>query len=299
MSALPTVSISALPEVTAGDALTFTLSRTGGTAADLTVAYNIGLSTGTGGGDFTATFLATNNTVEVTPTLTTVAGQIITVKVLTTAEAATASQTVGRYNVDDTAKTRMITVSALPVVSVSGFDPTRLDAGDSLGFELSRSGGTTAALTVAYNLTLSTGTGAGAATAVIPIGEDSVDVTPTLTTVAGQTITVTVLASDDTLASSLSGVGMYALGTGDNLTRSITVNSPPTAVADRVAGTEKAGSITGDVINGSGSPLAGTDMDVDGISTLSVTRFALGDMASDLPGTNNAGMAVDGAPRSA
>ena len=86
---------------------------------------------------------------------------------------------------------------------------------------------------------------------------------------------------------------MYALGTGDNLTRSITVNSPPTAVADRVAGTEKAGSITGDVINGSGSPLAGTDMDVDGISTLSVTRFALGDMASDLPGTNNAGMAVD------
>ena len=35
-------------------------------------------------------------------------------------------------------------------------------------------------------------------------------------------------------------------------------------------------------------------MDVDGISTLSVTRFALGDMASDLPGTNNAGMAVTG-----
>ena len=295
VSALPTVSISALPEVTAGDALTFTLSRTGGTAAALTVAYNIGLSTGTGGGDFTATFLATNNTVEVTPTLTTTASQEITVKVLTTAEAATASQTVGSYNVDDTAKTRMITVSALPVVSVSGFDPTRLDAGDSLGFELSRSGGTAAALTVAYNLTLSTGTGAGAATAVIPIGANSVDVTPTLTTVAGQTITVTVLASDDTLASSLSGVGMYALGTGDNLTRSITVNSPPTAVADRVAGTEKAGSITGDVINGSGSPLAGTDMDVDGISTLSVTRFALGDMASDLPDANNAGMAVDGA----
>ena len=140
--------------------------------------------------------------------------RIITVKVLTTAEAATASQTLGSYNVDDTAKTRMITVSALPVVSVSGFDPTRLDAGDSLGFELSRSGGTAAALTVAYNLTLSTGTGAGAATAVIPIGANSVDVTPTLTTVAGQTITVTVLASDDTAGFQPVGSGHVRPGHG-------------------------------------------------------------------------------------
>ena len=168
------------------DKATFTVTRSGSDAllaAPLTVAYTVG-GTATSGADFTAlsgtvTFAAgvDTATVDVTPIADATAEGAETVTLVLT--------TVAPYDLGAPAEASVtITDTNVPVVTVSAFDSTASETPINQGrFRFSRTGSTSAALTVAFTVdgTATSGTDyqALAATVVIPSGAASVDVVVT------------------------------------------------------------------------------------------------------------------------
>jgi len=241
VKATETVSISATDPAAAEPATTgtFTVTRTGGgTATPLTVSYTVA-GTATPGADYTAlpgsiTIPAgkTSATIVVTP----VDDDAIesTESVLLTLAANTA-YIVGSSS---TASIDITSDDALPTVSLTASDPAAAEPTSPGSFRVSRTGRTTASLSVSYTV-------AGTATT----GTDFTTLTGTVTIPAGTTFgTITVTPVDDTIVETpetvivtLQASTRYTVGspssatvtiTDDDVLSTVTVNATDAAASE-------------------------------------------------------------------
>jgi acetyl esterase/lipase len=174
---LPAVTVAAsAPTATEGGAAgTFTVSRTGDTSADLTVLYSLsgtatpGVDYASLGGSLTIPVGQASATVTVSPLADTVPEPSETVILtLSTSDpyalGSPATASVAIFDVHDGAK---------PIVSTSATDPTASESGgniaDNGAFTLSRTGSTTAALTVDLILSGTAQEGTDYATVTTPV----------------------------------------------------------------------------------------------------------------------------------
>jgi hypothetical protein len=240
---LPTVTVTATDATaseTAGDTGTFTITRTGSTAAALTVSYAMS-GTATNGTDYnslsgsvTIAAGSATATVVVTP-IDDVLVEGNETAILTIS--ANAAYTVGSPS---SATVTIADNDSLPTVTVTATDATASEtAGDTGTFTITRTGSTTAALTVSYAMS-------GTATN----GTDYNSLSGSVTIAAGSaTATVTVTPIDDVLAEgnetailTISANAAYTVGSPSSATVTITDNDVPTVT---VAATDAAASETG------------------------------------------------------
>lgn len=217
-----------------GDTGTWTFSRTGSTAAALTVNFTIG-GTAANGSDYTA--IGTSITIpagaaSVPLTLTPVADDLNEqAETVLITLVATPAYTLG------VASSATITIADTntPVVTVVATDPDASETGPNAGvFTFTRTGQVASALTVSFAVS-------GTATA----GSDYVSIPSTVTIPAGQsTATVTVTPIDDNVTegaeyvilSLANGSGGYAIGTPNFASITIADNdTPPTVVVSQPA----------------------------------------------------------------
>jgi parallel beta-helix repeat protein len=239
--AVPTVTVTATDanaSETGPDAGTFTMSRTGDTTAGLTVRYSLG-GTATNGTDYaslsgsvTIPAGAASATVAVTPIDdTTVEGNETVILTLS----ADAAYTVGSPN------NATVTIAdndqvSLPTLTVAATDANASETGpDSGTFTVSRTGATTAGLTVRYSLggTAANGTDytslSGSVT--IPAGAASASVTVA-------PINDTTVEGNETVILTVSADTAYTVGLPNNATVTIVDNDqtpPPTSTVTVVA----------------------------------------------------------------
>jgi hypothetical protein len=222
---LPTVSVTASDPAAAEPASpgSFRISRTGRTTASLSISYSV-TGTATTGTDFTTLTGtvtipagATFGTLTVTPINDTVIESPETV--IVTLQAST------RYTVG-TPSTATVTITdddVLPTVAVTATDAAASEPAATGTFTVTRTGSTTAALTVGYTLggsaTSSDYTAAPASPLTIPAGATSatITVTPTDDSLVEEEETVEITLSDGT---------NYDIGSPSTATVNIADNEP-------------------------------------------------------------------------
>jgi hypothetical protein len=239
---------------------TFTISRTGDTTDAVTVNYSV-TGTAANGTDYamlatSAIIPAAQSSVNVVVTPIDDATPEDDETVILTVTSGT-GYTVGAPS----AATVTITDNDLPAVTVVASDAAASEAGPNTGtFTVSRTGPTTDALSVGYNLTGTAGNGtdysALASTVLIPVGQASATVTVTpindgapesaetvILTIAtnalytvgspsAATVTITdndlptvnIEATDDSAAEASSATGTFTITRSGNLTAALTVN---------------------------------------------------------------------------
>jgi parallel beta-helix repeat protein len=264
----PTVTVAATDanaSESGPDTGTFTISRTGGTTSALTVNYSRSGTAANGtdydslSGSLSIPSGAASATVTVRPIDdTTVEGNETVILTLT----ANAAYTVGSPN-NATVTIADNDQASLPAVSVAASDASAAESGPGPGtFTISRTGGTTSALTVNYSLSgtaengtdyqslsgsLTIPTGAASATVTVtPIDDAAVEgsetVTLTLSANAAYTVglpssatvtiadndqpppTVTVAATDANASESGPGTGTFTISRTGSTTSALTVN---------------------------------------------------------------------------
>jgi hypothetical protein len=227
---LPTVTIAATdPTATEAGPTTgqYTLTRTGATTAALTVNYLVA-GTATAGSDYaalTGSVLISAGSATATVTVSPIDDVVVeTDETVVATLSASAAYTVGA------AAGATVTIQSddvvLPTVTIAATDPIATEAGPTTGqFTLTRTGVTTAALTVNYSV-------AGTATA----GSDYSALTGTLALPAGSataTVTVTpiddlLVEADETVVVTLSANAAYTVGTTASATVTITSDEATT-----------------------------------------------------------------------
>ena len=186
---LPATTVSVVADLPAASEAgahgRFTISRTGSTAAPLTVTYALG-GTATPAADYTAAAGpatipagASSVTVDVAPIQD---GLVEGDETVTLALAERSG-----YRVDAARQAATVTIAdddsaaGLPLVTVTADDPAATEAGDPGSFTVTRTGDTTASLTVAYALSGTATNGSDYAslsgTVTIPAGQASAAVT--------------------------------------------------------------------------------------------------------------------------
>src|SRR3990172_4033749 len=219
----PTVTVVATDAAAAeagSDPGTFTVSRTGDTTGGLTVNYTVG-GTATSGSDFAS--LGASVTI-----LGGQASAIVTVNPINDSDPEddetviiTLTAATGYIVGSPSTATVIIDDNDLPTVTVVATDPAAAEAGSDPGtFTVSRSGPTTATLTVLYIVVGTAGAGdmsALSGSALIPTGQPSVAVTVTPVDDAVSEPTETVLLT-------LSAQPTYTVGTPGAATVNIVDN---------------------------------------------------------------------------
>jgi hypothetical protein len=265
---------------------TFTISRTGDTTDPVTVNYSV-TGTAVNGTDYA--LLGTSAIIPAAQSSVNVVVTPIDDAAPEDDETVTLTLTSGTgYNVGAlSAATVTITDNDLPTVTVVAGDAAASESGPNTGsFTVSRSGPTTEALSVGYNLTGTAGNGtdysALASTALIPVGQSSVTVTVTpindgapesaetvILTIAANALytvgspsaatvtitdndlpTVTIEATDDTAAEAGAATGTFTITRSGDLTAALTVNYTISGSAGN--GTDYA-SLSGSVVVAAGS----------------------------------------------
>ena len=222
---LPTVTISAT-DATATEAGpttgTFTVSRTGSTAAALTVNYTVS-GTATSGSDYvalTASVTIPSGSATATITVTPMDDSLVeSDETVIVTLAANAAYTVG------TPSNATVTITSddgVPTVTISPSDATATEAGTTTGtFTVSRTGSTAAALTVNYTVsgTATSGSDYTALTGSVTIPSGSATATITVTPVDDSLV-----ESDETVIVTLTANAAYTVGAPSSATVTITDN---------------------------------------------------------------------------
>ena len=244
--ALPTVTVAATDANAAEAGLdpgVFTVTRTGATTAALTVNYTVG-GTATAGTDYQAlsgsVVIAAGSasaTITVTPIQDTVVEGNETVTVTLSSSA---SYTAGSPS------TATVTIAdddvALPTVTVAATDANAAEAGLDPGvFTVTRTGATTAALTVNYTVggTATAGTDYQALSGSVVIAAGSASATITVTPIQD-----TVVEGNETVTVTLSSSASYTAGSPSTATVTIAdddVALPTVTVAATDANAAEAG----------------------------------------------------------
>jgi hypothetical protein len=246
-SVLPTVTIGAtdgFASETGPDPATFIVTRTGSTTGPLTVAYTVG-GTATAGSDYialagsvTIAAGASHALITVTPIDDVVTSEGHETVVVTLA--AGAGYTIGAPS----SSTITIADNDLPTVTIKANDANAAEASAATGaFAVTRTGATTAPLTVAYSVggTAATGTDytALAGSVVIPAGTRSAVITV-------KPIDDTLIESAETVVVTLSAASTYLVGSPSSATVTIADNDRPTVTIKATDNTAtEAGQTTG------------------------------------------------------
>lgn len=255
---LPTITISASDDTATEQGATtgtFTVTRTGSTASDLTVIYSV-TGTATAVSDYQAltgsVVIAAGQSsapIVVTPVDDSILGEgNETVVVTLTADAA---YTVGGQN----NATVTIINNLTPTVTIIAADSTATEQGSTTGiFTVSRNGGTSTDLTVNYTVSGTATLGSDYQTltgsVLIPIGQSSAQivVTPIDDTVVGE--------GSETVIVTLTANGAYIVGAQNSATVTITDDDTLQGSlfwAKRAGGTSTGDAATSTAVDGSGN----------------------------------------------
>ena len=222
---LPTVTISATDpnaSETGPDTGTFTVSRTGSTSAALTVNYTVGGTASSGSdysslaGSVTIPVGSASAAITVTPVEDTAVESSETVIVTLSSNA---SYTVGSPN---SATVTIADNDTLPTVTISATDPNASETGPDTGtFTVSRTGSTSAALTVNYTVggTASSGSDYSSLAGSVTIPSGSASAAITVTPVEDTTV-----ESSETVIVTLSSNASYTVGSPGSATVTIADN---------------------------------------------------------------------------
>lgn len=226
--ALSTITLTAT-DASAGEAPgetgTFTITRSSGIEASLTVFFSVAGSA-TPGDDYAAV----GSSAQIPAGASSVAVVVAPVadSLTESAETVVATLSANAGYVVGTQKTGTVTISsgALPTVSVTTIDSTSSEAPGNVGtFSLARTGSKTTALTVAYNLSGTADNGVDytslSGTAVIPEGSG-------LITVTISPMSDTLIEGSETAVLTLSSSAAYVVGAPSTGTVTIADVPPPT-----------------------------------------------------------------------